>query len=253
MNTKFYTNSATLAAGITLKNQQLPEQCNMALHVCENPANVLTNRQLLAAELGVALTQFVCASQTHSANFAEVTAAQIGHGASTQETALADTDALYTFLPNVVLTSFSADCVPILIANEKAGLIAAIHSGWQGTIKEITLKLLRHLIQVENCQAGDFQVWIAPAISQSRFEVDVDVYKQFEALGYAEDFMYFNEKTSKYHIDNQLTVKKQCELAGIPAKNIALDSKCTFDSSEGFSYRQDKKAGRHLSFIMRKE
>ena len=40
--------------------------------------------------------------------------------------------------------------------------------------------------------------------------------------------MYYKEETHKYHIDNQQTVKKQCELAGIPAENITIDSTCTF-------------------------
>ena len=65
--------------------------------------------------------------------------------------------------------------------------------------------------------------------------------------------MYVNEETHKYHIDNQLTVKKQCELAGIPTDQITIDPTCTYVSPIGFSYREDKKSGRHMSFIMRKE
>ena len=70
--------------------------------------------------------------------------------------------------------------------------------------------------------------------------------------GYAEDFMYYKEESGKYHIDNQQTVKKQCEILGIPAANITVDKICTFISDEGFSYRQDKESGRHLSFIYKK-
>ena len=64
--------------------------------------------------------------------------------------------------------------------------------------------------------------------------------------------MYYNGQTLKYHIDNQQTVKKQCELAGIPAEQITIDRTCTYVSTDGFSYRQDKQVGRHLSFIMKK-
>lgn len=252
MKTKLYLNTSAAIAGMTLKDAAHGEACNMALHVCDDPAQILNNRQLLADALQINLAQFVCATQTHSANFFRVTEAHIGCGATTQRTAIPDTDALYTFLPNVVLTSFSADCVPVLITNEQAGLIAAVHSGWQGSVKEITRKLLTHLIEHEKCQPEHFRIFIAPAISQARFEVDVDVYKQFAALGYADDLMYFNAETNKYHIDNKQTVKKQCELAGVPAANIVIDPMCTFDSADGFSYRQDKKAGRHLSFIMKK-
>lgn len=127
-----------------------------------------------------------------------------------------------------------------------------IHSGWQGTVKEITLKLFKHLKQMEGCHPGDFHVQLGAALSQEKFEVDEDVYVKFKDLGYADDFIYYNSQTGKYHIDNQLTVKKQCELAGIPADQIKIDQTCTYLSPDGFSYRQNKKCGRHLTFVMRK-
>lgn len=123
------------------------------------------------------------------------------------------------------------------------GLIGVIHSGWQGTVKEITYKVFEHLKQAEKCDPSDFYVHLGTALSQEKFEVDEDVYVKFKNLGYAEDFMYYKEETNKYHINNQQTVKRQCELAGIPPKNITIDSTCTFISPQGFSYREDKKAG----------
>src|SRR5699024_12667421 len=87
------------------------------------------------------------------------------------------------------------------------------------------------------------------ALSQEKFEVDEDVYVQFQRLGYADEWMYVNETTQKYHIDNQRVVQKQCELAGIPADNITIDRTCTFLDEEGFSHRQDRNAGRHVSVI----
>ena len=58
------------------------------------------------------------------------------------DTAIPDTDALYTYEPNLVLCSFTADCVPVIFYNEVNGLIGVIHSGWQGTVKEITSEAL---------------------------------------------------------------------------------------------------------------
>ena len=252
MKTNLYVNNEKFIAGITLKDPTEFECNNMALHAAENLNNVLKNREDLARSLQCSLDDFVCANQTHSANFHRVTLADKGRGATRYDTAIEDTDALYTYEPNILLCSFTADCVPVTFYNEREGLIGVIHSGWQGTVKEITLALLEHLIQKENCLPHNFKIHIGPALSQQKFEVDEDVYVKFKALGYAEEFMYFNEETSKYHIDNRLTVKKQCELAGIPSDCITIDSTCTFLNEDGFSYRQDKKAGRHLSFIMRK-
>lgn len=253
MNTKIYVNHTKFIAGTTMKDVAKPENNNMALHVCDNPVDVVENRKRLAASLHCRLESFVCAQQTHSDHFHKVTLADKGRGASQQETAIADTDALYTYEPNIVLCSFTADCVPVIFYNKVNGLVGVIHSGWQGTVKEITRKFFDHLIQVEQCNPGDFHVQLGAALSQDKFEVDEDVYMKFKALGYADDFMYYNDKTKKYHIDNQLTVKQQCELAGIPSEQILIDKTCTFKSAEGFSYREDKQSGRHLSFIMRKD
>lgn len=252
MNTKMYINDENLVAGITLKNASELELNNMALHVCENEDDVLSNRVKLANFHQCNVNDFVCANQTHSANVHKVTLDDKGRGASELSSAIPDTDALYTYEPNILLCTFTADCVPVIFHHEEKGLVGVIHSGWQGTVKEITLKVFNQLVHEEGCDPKGFKVILGPALSQDKFEVDDDVYIRFRDLGYAEDFMYYKEETHKYHIDNQKTVKKQLELAGVPSENITIDATCTFISDEGFSYRQDRKSGRHLCFIMRK-
>lgn len=253
MKIHLYTSNDTapsgIVAGITLKDEKEPESNNMALHACFDPAHVLANRRKLSSVLCCDPGLFVCSHQTHSSNFHKVTAADIGRGAFDPHTAIPDVDALYTFEPELVLCCFTADCVPVLFYNRVAGLVGVIHSGWKGTIKEITLKLFQHLIKYEHCNAADFYVQIGPAISSERFEVDCDVYWQFKNLGYADRCISYNAVTGKYHIDNQQTVKIQCELAGIPETQISIDSTCTYQSPGGFSYRRDPKCGRHMSFI----
>ena len=252
MTSTIYVNNAQFIAGTTLKVQNQPEQFNMGLHVAKDPQAVLTNRAQLAAALNCSIDQLVCTNQTHSANFHKVTQDDFGKGATSLETAIPDTDALYTFEPGAVLTSFSADCVPVILYSEKDGLAAVVHSGWQGTVKEITYKLLLHLEQEESCDLVNVQVIIGTALSQQKFEVDYDVYDRYVQLGYAKPYMYFNDATNKYHIDNQLTVKQQCVLAGVPEQNITLDTMCTFLREDGFSYRQQRDAGRHCTFILKK-
>lgn len=253
MNIKYYVNNPTYVVGVTLKDEHYKETNNMALHACENIDDIINNRKQLAAKLQIPIEQFVCTNQTHSANFYHVTKQDAGRGATNLTTAIPNTDALYTYEPNIVLHSFTADCVPVLFYHETNGLIGAIHSGWQGTVKEITLKLFQHLKQHEACDLAQIHVQIGPALSQEKFEVDEDVYTKFKQLGYADTFIYYKETTNKYHIDNQQVVKKQCERAGIPSSQIQIDETCTFQSTSGFSYRQDRKCGRHASFIMRKD
>jgi|GEM_PF-33602 YfiH family protein len=239
-------------SGMSLKVHAAPEQNNMALHASVSTEAVLENRRTMAASLQCGLDDLVCAEQTHSANFHRVTLADKGRGARSMKTAIPNTDALYSYESNLVLCCFTADCVPVFFHNEKTGLIGLIHSGWKGTVQEITRRVFDHLIQHENCNSHDLHIQIGPALSQARFEVDSDVQMQFKSLGYGDDLISFNEDTGKYHVDNQGFVALQCEIAGIPSNQIAIDRTCTFDDPRYFSYRQDPNCGRHLCFIMRK-
>lgn len=237
--------------GVTLKDSSRPEQNNMALHSCENKTDVIENREALAQQLGVTLNQFVLATQTHSPHFHEVTGDDKGKGAYSTENAIPDTDALFTYEQDIVLGTFTADCVPMLFWSTSTSLIGSVHSGWQGTVKEIVPKLLTHLKEVKGEDMSTLHVYVGPALSQVKFEVDQDVADRYKKLGYAEAFIYFNSATAKFHIDNALTVKEQCLLGGISPEHIHLSDICTFQSDEGFSYRQHKKDGRHLGFIIR--
>lgn len=251
MNRMLYETNAAVQSGVTMKDMQLPENNNTALHACKSAEDVIENRRQLARSLGCRLEDFVFAEQTHSANFYRVSAADRGRGAFGLKDAVKNTDALYTFEKDIVLCSMSADCVPVSFYSTESPLTGVIHSGWQGTVKEITKKLFEHLQQTEQCNVQSIYVQIGPALSQEKFEVDRDVCEKFQALGYADPFIMSNQETGKYHIDNQLTVKRQCELAGIPAGHIHIDRTCTYLHEGGFSYRQNKQCGRHTTFIRR--
>lgn len=253
MKIKYWLNESDIVAGITFADMSMPEQGNMALHVCQNREHVLENRRILAEELGCELRDFVCSNQTHSANFFKVEASDRGRGALATDSAIADTDALYTFERGLLLCCFTADCVPVILYDDKKGLTGIIHSGWQGTVKEITPKLLDRLLREEHCDPKNLSVFIGASLSAARFEVDADVSEQFSRLGYADDLIYWNSNTGKYHIDNQLVVSRQCQRAGISPEQIALDRTCTFESPDCFSYRRDKASGRQMSFVMRRK
>lgn len=252
MKIKLYKDDEEIVAGMTLRDDKEAESGNMALHTCISAENVIENRERLAALLGCDPNCFICPDQTHSDNFFQATFADRGRGTYELGSAIPDTDAVFTFEPDILLCCFTADCVPVIFFNKTAGVIGVIHSGWQGTVKEIALKVFRHLIRQEACNPQEFQVYIGKALSQEKFEVDEDVYQKFSDLRYTEPFMIFSSQTGKYHIDNQQTVKKQCELAGIPSERISVDPTCTYTDPECFSYREDQLCGRHMSFIIRR-
>lgn len=249
---RIYFADENVIAGITLKDATRKEANNMALHACRDKEAVIANRKHLAALLDVRLDDFVCAEQTHRDQFYHVTAQDRGRGAYTTADAIRDTDALFTTEQNILLGVFTADCVPVFFYEPTAGVIGVIHSGWRGTVQEITPKTLTAVSEQFAVKPDNFYVQIGLALSQKRFEVDRDVYEAFLNLGYVERYIAYHAVTQKFHIDQQLVIQQQCVNVGIPKEQIKIDRTCTYDSAIGFSYRQDKQAGRHFAFIMKK-
>ena len=253
MKSQFYDTPENITAGTTLKDPNQALNGNLALHTGENPTQVVANRQTLADALQVDADQFVFANQTHSKKAYRVKAGDRGRGSLSTEDAVDDVDALYTYESDVVVGVFTADCVPVIFYDEDIGLIGAIHSGWKGTVQDIVSATFAQ-IKNENpdIYMGNIKVILGPSIAQKSFEVDKDVADQFKALGYADDFIQWDEGHGKYLVDNQATVAEQLKRVGILADNIRLSDQDTLAMVDGFSYRLDKTPGRHFNFITRK-
>ena len=253
MTIQFYDTPENLIAGTTLKDNQQTLNGNLALHTGEDATQVVENRRTLADALQVDVDQFVFANQTHSKKAYRVTVGDRGRGSLSTEDAVDDVDALYTYESDVVVGVFTADCVPVIFYDEDTGLIGAIHSGWKGTVQDIVSATFAQ-IKNENpdIYMGNIKVILGPSIAQKSFEVDKDVADQFKALGYADDFIQWDDKGQKYLVDNQATVAEQLKRVGVLENNITVSDQDTFEMVDGFSYRLDKTPGRHFNFITRK-
>lgn len=253
MMIQFYDTPENLIAGTTLKDNQQTLNGNLALHTGEDATQVVENRQTLADALQVDVDQFVFANQTHSKKAYRVKAWDRGRGSLSTEDAVDDVDALYTYESDVVVGVFTADCVPVIFYDEDSGLIGAIHSGWKGTVQDIVSATFAQ-IKNENpdIYMGNIKAILGPSIAQKSFEVDKDVADQFKALGYADDFIQWDDKGQKYLVDNQATVAEQLKRVGVLENNITVSDQDTFEMVDGFSYRLDKTLGRHFNFITRK-
>lgn len=228
-----------------------PEQNNMGLHVARCQEDVIANRRNFLQSFGYTLDDLVCAEQTHSAVVHKVTAADRGAGSTQYETGIPVADALYTRESDIVLGTFVADCIPVVLWDPVQQIIGVVHSGWQGTVKEIVRVMIQTLVRNEQCDPSTLQLWLGPSLSERRFEVDRDVYEQFFDLPYARPFIRWNEQTNKWHIDTKAVVREQALQEGVLRKHLSIDATCTFDAIDGFSYREDRSCGRHLATIVR--
>src|SRR5690625_3029695 len=214
MKLSYYFKNANIIAGSTWREKHLPEQNNMALHVGRNVEDVVENRKRLANLLGMKLSDFVCSEQTHSDHFYEVTKDDKGRGSLKMETAIPDTDALYTYEPGIILCCFTADCVPVFFYNEQSGVVGVIHSGWKGTVSEIVGKVFHQLIEADKNDPSKFHVHLGACLSQQKFAVDEDVERQFASLNYADEWINYDSEQHTFFINDQMGIKKKLQLGG---------------------------------------
>jgi hypothetical protein len=158
---------------------------NLSLSVGDDPSCVRENRRRLAAAFGVIPGDFVFARQVHGAEVRVVADADRGSGAFSLDDAVGSAgeagraggaDALVTTSPGVVLAILTADCVPIVLHDPVAGVLACVHAGWRGTVAGVTAAALA-VMQRLGARPSDVTAGIGPAIGADRYQVGPDVHE----------------------------------------------------------------------------
>jgi polyphenol oxidase len=148
---------------------------NLSLTVGDDPARVLENRRRLAAALGAGSGDFVFARQVHGAGVRVVGDADRGSGAFRLDDAIADTDALVTTTPGVLLAILTADCVPIVLHDPVAGVLACVHAGWRGTVARVCAAAVAAMASLGS-RPADVIAGLGPAADPARYQVGPDVH-----------------------------------------------------------------------------
>ena len=143
---------------------------NLAYQV-DDGKDVKEHRSLLAESLNLPIDSFTYVHQHHSDIILKVAPKEVGKGKENFEDGL-ECDALYTHERNVPLCIFHADCVPVFFVNEKANLVGIIHAGFKGTMKHVTYKSIKEIINKEELNIKDFKFYIGPYREPISFEID---------------------------------------------------------------------------------
>ncbi len=226
-----------LKFGISTKiggDNEPPFYFNLSYRVRDKVERVNKNRKIFYDELGIDESRVSYQLQIHSdkSNYVE------------EPKFFRNCDALYTNKRNNFLAVCIADCLPIFLYEPKKKVIAAIHSGWKGTLNKITTLTIKRIIKEFSIDIKSMMAYIGPGISFEHFEVGKDVAELFEEN--------VKEKINgKYHIDLKKDNLIQLKNLGVPEENIEVSEYCTFERKDLFhSYRRDKdKTGRMMGVI----
>lgn len=221
----------------------------------DNHDEVLANRQALAAYLHTDLNHMVAPHQRHTTNFKKVTLAQDGgEGMYQHSTKLDYIDATYTRDHNLTLLTFHADCCPVLLYSEDQDLIAAIHSGWRGTVNEIVGKTASYLITHEGCNPSGFHAFIGPSLEQRNFGAMDDIIDLVKNMSFDTSSFYKRKDETHYLLDSKGLIKQQLLNLGVPDAHIEVSPYCTTEHDDlFFSYRKNKSPYRNITIITMKD
>ena len=171
--------------------------------------------------------------------------------------ALGDYDALVTGVPGCAVGVHTADCVPILIYNPVRRVVAAVHSGWKGTVQRISQKVLFVMKQEFGSRPEELRVAIGPAIGPDSFQVGEEVVQFFKEQGFPlEEIWHFRPGRSGipmadgHHIDLFKANRWLLEEAGVPASAISVCGLDSYTDPSFFSARREGlSCGRTISCI----
>jgi polyphenol oxidase len=148
---------------------------NLGLHVGDAVENVIENRRRLADALGLEPSSFVFANQVHGDGVAVVTAADRGRGVFDHATAVLATDALVTADGGVVLCVTTADCVPVVLFDERTSAIGVAHAGWKGTIRHIAARTVAEMSAAFGTDPADVRAALGPSIGPKSYVIGPEV------------------------------------------------------------------------------
>jgi YfiH family protein len=204
---------------------------NLGDHVGDAPQAVARNRQRLAQLMP---SEPVWLQQVHGTAVAD----------ADQAGCLILADACVARQRGSVCAVMTADCLPVLLCDERGTVVGAAHAGWKG----LAAGVIEATVQAMGVAPHTLQAWLGPAISQRAFEVGTDVRDIFVAQNAQSAEAFVPSKDGKWMADIYLLARQRLQALGVA--RVYGGELCTYsDSTRFFSYRRDGVTGRMATFI----
>lgn len=164
-----------------------------------------------------------------------------------------DGDAAWSAHPEVALSVTTADCVPVFFCDPEAGVAAAAHAGWRGTLNGIVTRVVELMCSQGGARLERIRVGLGPCIGMCCFEVGDEVRQAFAERFGERAWIAAGPQSGKWNIDlhaANLAHLREAGLRDLPGqvRRCGLCTSCRPDLF--FSYRRDAgKTGRMVSLI----
>lgn len=208
---------------------------NLGDHVGDNPAAVVANRARLATSIGLPGERMVWMNQVHRDRIEVVNEPRGG--------AVENTDGVVTSTPGLALVVVTADCVPVLLADARAGVVAAVHAGRAGAQQGVVVRAVEAMLG-EGARAPDISALLGPAVSGRNYEVPAAMADEVEAA-----LPGSRTTTSAGTPGLDLRAGIACQLRDLGVASIDVDPRCTVADPTLFSHRRSSPTGRLASLV----
>lgn len=220
----------------------------------DDPANVEENFRRFCGAIGCDWDKAVLSHQTHTVNVEVVTADMVTPGRTMMEKKpFVHVDGLITDVPEAVLVTSFADCVPLFFLDPVRHVIGLSHSGWRGTVNRMGAVTVDRMKEVYGCRPEEILACVGPSICSDCYEVGPEVAEEFRAAFPSQeaDQILHKNAAGKYQLDlwkaNELILLH----AGISGEHMAVTNVCTCCNPDLlFSHRYTKGKRGNLSAFL---
>ena len=157
-------------------------------------------------------------------------------------------DAAVTSTPGVVLAILTADCLPVLFAEEGGLALGAAHAGWRG----LAAGVLENTVAAMRCPTNRIVAWLGPAAGPQAYEIGEEVFEAFVANEAQAASAFVATRPGHWRVDLYQLARQR--LAAIGITRVHGGDCCTISDPQRFySHRRDARTGRMASVIWRTE
>jgi copper oxidase (laccase) domain-containing protein len=181
----------------------------------------------------------VCMAVQMEDEFMYVDEKEKGSGVDDRESAL-EYDALITKTPNLNLFLTVADCLPIILFDERIGILALAHLSWSNTDKEYIKKILKEFKKMKS-NPKNIQVIIGPGVQRNSLIYDRNIFKKTEN-NWGIHIKRVGEE--KYSVDNLGFTIEQILKEGILKEKVKVHNVDTVKDERYFSHIRDLRNGK---------
>ena len=214
-------------------SKQKYKSLNCSISNGDDKETVYQNRLIAMKNLNLDKKKLVLINQTHSSKVIMITKNNLNKKL--------EADGMVTSLNNISLAVLTADCAPIFIYDNKFKFVCCLHSGWRGTLNNISKNAIK-IFEKNNIKSHNLKAIIGPCLAEKNYEVDQNFEKKFinKDIKYSKFFRNKNNFKSFFNLRGVINY----QLKELGLKNINNINKDTYaNESLFFSHRRSTHKG----------